>query len=120
MTRNEKQRQDAIREGQRYLDQGSLSHNYLHFYQNMIEVYLHKAEPERMLYYADALAEYTRDEPLPWSDFYIERGRLLASHLSGECDQMSQQAENLLDAAARAGIHTGTQELKAVIATGTK
>ncbi|MEW8292526.1 MAG: BTAD domain-containing putative transcriptional regulator [Candidatus Thiodiazotropha endolucinida] len=121
VTRNEKQRQDAIREGQRYLDQGSLSHNYLHFYQNMIEVYLHKAEPERMHYYADALAEYTRAEPLPWSDFYIERGRLLALNLTGKCDrESSRQAERLLEAAAKAGIHTGTQELKTIAAPGTK
>ncbi|MEW8029610.1 MAG: BTAD domain-containing putative transcriptional regulator [Candidatus Thiodiazotropha sp.] len=119
VTRDENQRHDAIREGQRYLDQGSLSHNYLHFYQNMIEVYLHKAEPERMLYYADALAEYTRHQPLPWSDFYIERGRLLALNLTGKCDRKSsRQAESLLEAAAKAGIHTGTQELKTIAASG--
>ncbi|PVV08856.1 MAG: hypothetical protein B6D77_10955 [gamma proteobacterium symbiont of Ctena orbiculata] len=121
VTRDEKQRQDAIHDGQRYLDQGSLSHNYLHFYQNMIEVHLHKREPDRMLFYADALAEYTREEPLPWSDFYIARGRLLAQNLRSEGDrEVSLQAKQLLDAAAKAGIHTGTQALKIIAGNGTE
>ncbi|MES9972357.1 MAG: BTAD domain-containing putative transcriptional regulator [Candidatus Thiodiazotropha sp.] len=115
VTRDEKQRQDAIREGQRYLDQGSLSHNYLHFYQNMIEVHHHKHEAERILYYADALAEYTRDEPLPWSDFFIARGRLLAQHLGSKNDrEMSLQAKQLLQTAAKTGIHTGTRALQEI------
>ena len=31
-----------------------------------------------------ALEDYTRPEPLPWSDFYISRGRALAAHGRGE------------------------------------
>ncbi|MBV2138342.1 MAG: AAA family ATPase [Candidatus Thiodiazotropha sp. (ex Ctena orbiculata)] len=119
VTDDEKQRQDAIREGQRYLDRGSLSHNYLHFYQNMIEVYLQREDAEKMLYYADALAEYTRKEPLPWSDFYIERGRLLAQRIRGEgVPELARKAKRLLDEATAAGLHAGTSALREITAAG--
>ncbi|MEW8470961.1 MAG: BTAD domain-containing putative transcriptional regulator [Candidatus Thiodiazotropha sp.] len=119
VTNDEKQRRDAIREGQRYLDQGSLSHNYLHFYQNMIELYLQTEDAEKALFYADALAEYTREEPLSWSDFYIGRGRLLAQQMRGEADpELTRKAKQLLDEAAGAGIHAGTSALRKIGAAG--
>ncbi|MEW8506589.1 MAG: BTAD domain-containing putative transcriptional regulator [Candidatus Thiodiazotropha sp.] len=117
VTTDEKQRQDAIREAERYLESGSLSHNHLHFYQNMMDVYVRCRDAEKILYYADALAEYTRSEPLSWSDFYIERGRLLARYIRDEnVLELAPMAKQLLDEAARAGLHAGTLELREIAA----
>ncbi|MES9991818.1 MAG: BTAD domain-containing putative transcriptional regulator [Candidatus Thiodiazotropha sp.] len=117
LTGDEKQRQDAIDEAERYLDQGSLSHNYLHFYQNMIDLYVDKNDADKILHYVDALADYTREEPLSWSDFYIQRGRLLARYLDDKSNlELAPMARELLDVASRAGLHAGTWELKEIAA----
>ncbi|MEN8129683.1 MAG: BTAD domain-containing putative transcriptional regulator [Pseudomonadota bacterium] len=116
VTSDEERRQQAITQGQRLLEQGSLSHNHLHFYQNLIEVCLNKKDKDAALHYAAALEEYTQDAPLPWSDFYIARGRLLAKtlHLKVE-EEHRQQARSLLDTARAAGLYFGTQALEALI-----
>lgn len=115
-TTDEQRRQQAIEEGQRLLDRGCLSHNYLHFYQNLIEVSLNRHDKEGVLHYADQLEKYTAGEPLPWSDFYIERGRLLAETGSGSVTEAQRQrARGLLDRAKEAGIHYGTPELSALL-----
>ena len=36
--------------------------------------------------YAQALQDYTRPEPLPRSDYFIARGRVLAAHGRGDRD----------------------------------
>jgi tetratricopeptide (TPR) repeat protein len=112
VTPDASRRQQAITEGQRLLDRGSLSHNYLHFYQNLIELCLNQNDPKGALHYAQALERYTQDEPLPWSDFYIARGRLLARiQQHGVENEHRQQAKQLLEAARTMGLHFGTPEL---------
>ncbi len=111
-TPDENRRREAIEQGQRFLDAGSLSHNYLHFYQNLIEVSLQSQDPEGMLHYASALADYTRHEPMTWSDFYISRGRLLARAMTGPVGEKERQrARELLSDAHDAGYYFGTPEL---------
>jgi tetratricopeptide (TPR) repeat protein len=118
LTTDEERSSWAITEGQRYLDQGSLSHNYLHFYQNLIEIALNREDPESALEYAARLETYTAPEPLAWSDFYIARGRLLAQALQRPVDEVQrQQAEALIEKARIAGLYFGVTGLQAV-ATG--
>jgi hypothetical protein len=45
-----------------------------------MDVYLALGELDRVLEHADALAAYTREEPLPWSEFFIARGRALVAY----------------------------------------
>jgi len=77
-------RTKLLKEGEALLKASSVSHNYLHFYQNAMEAALadrHWHEVER---YATALAAYTAAEPLPWSNFFIARARLLIRRGCGE------------------------------------
>jgi len=116
VTPDEKRRQQAIEEGQKLLDVGSLSHNYLHYYQNLIEVCLNRQDVEDAFHYAAALENYTVAEPLAWSDFYIARGRLLATVMQqGAEETQRQEAGRLLEATRAAGLHFGTPELRALI-----
>lgn len=105
----------AIAEGRRYLDQGSLSHNYLHFYQNLIEVALNREDPESALEYADRLETHTGAGPLAWSNFYIARGWLLAQTLQRPVGEIQRQrAGALLERARIAGLRFGVPEMQAV------
>ena len=47
------------------------------------------SEAER---YADALEAYAKPEPLPWSEFYAERGRALAAAGRGVPDRVALEA----------------------------
>jgi hypothetical protein len=47
------------------------------------------AEAER---YASALADYTRQEPVPWADLFIDRARALAAHGRGDRSPATRKA----------------------------
>jgi DNA-binding SARP family transcriptional activator len=68
-----------LREGERWLAEGCVSHNYLEFYRYAIEVCLRCRDWQGAMHYADALERYTCDEPLPWAMLVIATGRTLAS-----------------------------------------
>ena len=115
LTPDPARRERAIAEGQQLLDQGSLSHNYLHFYQNLIELRLQQRDVTGIRHYADALEHYTADQPLAWSDFYIRRGRLLADAMeSGTHSPYKAEAERLVQTATQLGLHFGLPELLAI------
>jgi tetratricopeptide (TPR) repeat protein len=85
-------RQSALEEGEQLLRQGCVSHNYLWFYRDAINVSLNVgdwAEAER---FAAALEGYTRAQPLPWSDFHIAKGRVLAAIGRGGRDEATLRA----------------------------
>jgi tetratricopeptide (TPR) repeat protein len=69
----------ALREGERMLEAGSVSHNYFYFYPDAIEVSLEIDDWNEADRYATALEAFARSEPMPWSDFFIARGRALAA-----------------------------------------
>ena len=59
------------------------------------------------------LEDYTRDEPLPWSDFCIARGQALASVGRGECDDsIAESLTSLLGQATRMGYKASIPALK--------
>jgi DNA-binding SARP family transcriptional activator/predicted negative regulator of RcsB-dependent stress response len=116
VTPDAQRRQEAITEGKRILDSGSLSHNHLHYYQNMIDVCLMQQDAAGARQNVAALAEYTQAEPLAWSDFYIARGTLLANVLqNGVIDEQRVEAKRLLDIAQQAGLFCGTEALHALL-----
>jgi hypothetical protein len=67
-----------LQEGERWLAEGCVSHNYLEFYRYAIEVCLRCRDWQGAMHYADALERYTCDEPLPWAMLVIAAGRALA------------------------------------------
>ena len=72
------QRRRALEEGAELLARGCVSHSYFDFYQNAIEVSLVERAWADARRYADGLAAYTADEPLPLTNLLIARARLLA------------------------------------------
>jgi tetratricopeptide (TPR) repeat protein len=79
LTDDAEERRAALAEGEALLAAGSISHNYLWFYHEAIETALAGSAWADALRYAAALEDYTRGEPLPWAEFYVARGRALAT-----------------------------------------
>ena len=69
----------ALAEGEAILRAGWLAHVVLWFYRDALEASLNAGDRDEAERYATALEDYTRPEPLPWSDFFIRRGRALAA-----------------------------------------
>ena len=68
----------AIEEGSRILAAGSVSHNHLCFHRDIMELGLQLGDPALTKKACDAMADYTREEPLPWSEFHIARAEALS------------------------------------------
>jgi class 3 adenylate cyclase/tetratricopeptide (TPR) repeat protein len=73
------ERRAALAEGERLIAHGCVGHNQLRFYPDAIEVALQLADYDEAERYAALLEDFTRPEPLPWSEFFIARGRMLAA-----------------------------------------
>ncbi len=84
VTRDPGDRRTLLMEGEALLGEGCVGHNFHHFYQLAIEASLASRDWAEADRYATALEEYTREEPLPWVDFFVSRGRVLASYGRGE------------------------------------
>jgi tetratricopeptide (TPR) repeat protein len=72
------ERRAALAEAERLLAQGSISHNYFWFYQDAIATSLEQSDWDGVERYAQALADYTHAEPLPFLEAFMARGRALA------------------------------------------
>jgi hypothetical protein len=100
-TDDPEERSQALREGEHLLHQGSISHNYFRFYRSAMEACLETGDWNETERYASALEEYTRAEPLPWTDFLIERGRALAAYGRGDRSAKTRETLSRLQALAR-------------------
>jgi class 3 adenylate cyclase/tetratricopeptide (TPR) repeat protein len=89
---DEAQCRAALAEAEAILDDGSVGHNYLNFYEDAMEACLQFGAWDEVLRYAQALQDYTRPEPLPRSDYFIARGRTLAAYGRGARDAQTMQA----------------------------
>jgi hypothetical protein len=104
-------------EGEHWLADGCVSHNYLEFYRHAIEVSLRSGDWDRAERYADALEAYTRDERLPWADLVIGAGRLLArAGCAGPGAKARKDHDALLAEARRMQFN----EIATLIAGGTR
>jgi DNA-binding SARP family transcriptional activator len=68
-----------LEEGEQLLSRGSVSHNHFEFRMLAIEFLLAARDGPGVRHHAEALAAYTREEPLPWSDLVIARAEALAA-----------------------------------------
>jgi class 3 adenylate cyclase/tetratricopeptide (TPR) repeat protein len=110
------ERRAAFEEGEVLLKTGSISHNYLFFYQAAIEATLAAEDWAAAERYAAALEEYTRPEPLAWPDFVVARGRALAAWGRGERDGAAvERLRALREQAERAGFGNSLGALEAAL-----
>jgi hypothetical protein len=86
-------RQAALEEGEALLQAGAVSHNHLLFRRDAMDACLASGDWEGAERSAAGLEEFTRSEPLPFSDFYIARARALAAHGARRSDLSSLAAE---------------------------
>lgn len=80
----------ALDDGAAILHDGAVSHNHFHFYRDAMDAAIDGKAWTETEQYARALAEFTRDEPLPWCNFFIARARALVSfgRGSGNADEL--------------------------------
>ncbi len=65
--------------GAQIIAEGCVGHSHLHFYPDACAVMLARQEWDKAVEYADALAKFTADEPLPMVDLSIQHTRVLAA-----------------------------------------
>ena len=83
---NRTERRELLAEGEALIRAGCVGHNPLFFYPDAVKVCLELGECGEVERHVMALEDYTRQEPLPWADFHIARGRALAAFGQGSCD----------------------------------
>ena len=105
-------RNAALEEGEAALREGAVSHNYFWFYRLAMDALIGAREWGRVEAYADALEDYTRAEPLPYSEFFIDRGRALAAFGRGKRDEETmRELRRLRNEADGAGFRVAIQAL---------
>ena len=92
-TEDSQSRQEILSEAEALLNTGSVGHNYLNFYEDAIEVCLQMNAWDEVERYAQALADYTRAEPLPRSQFFIKRAQALVNAARGGKGHSGDMAE---------------------------
>ena len=117
----ERQR-EALREGEAILAEGCVSHCHFDLLDAAIDVSLAAGRWQEAGRYADALAVYTAREPLPWSDFLIRRGRVLAR--AGQAQPGEAEAaplrdglSQLADEARAAGLNDALRAIEAALSS---
>ena len=111
-------RKDALNEVEAMLRKGSLAHNFLAAYRYAMDACLRSGDWDEVERYATALEDYTRPEPLPSSDFFIARGRVLTAYGRGKRDDATmQELKRLRDEAERVVLKPALPALEEALAT---
>ena len=109
-------RRSAIAEGEQLLNSGCIASSHLWFYRDAMELFLETEQWDAVEQHAQSLAEYTEAEPLPWSNFYIDRGRILARLGRGDVDSSTlREANVLLDTAKCIGLRVAIPAIEAAL-----
>lgn len=118
VTQDDERRWSALKDGEELLRRGVPAHNHLWFYRDAMEVCLKSAQWDRVESYAEALETYCRAEPIPWSDFYIARGRALAASGRGRQDGgIVLELQRLRAEAEQVGLINALPALEAALLT---
>lgn len=117
-TDNSDQRADALRHGLDIIEQGCVGHNYIGFYRDAMEVSLEQSDWDGVDRYADALESYTRAETLPYTQFFIARGRALSLFGRDQAnDSTRHELERLRSEAERVGLRSALPVLEAALSS---
>ncbi len=110
------ERAALLAEGKEMLRRGAVGHNHLWFYRDAIEALLSAGDAAGALEYVAALENYTHAEPLPWSDLFATRARLLAGAARGNVDDAMREELNRIRTALRdAGLKPFLPALEAAL-----
>ena len=97
--------QEDLKKAEAILDSGCVSHNHFWFARLAIGHALRTQAWDEVERYAKRLQSYTRKEPLPWSDFIIAQGRVLAAWGRGQrSDALITELQRLLSIAVDRGL----------------
>ncbi len=111
------EREAALSEGEALMAKGCVSHNYFEFYEEGMELMLELGDWDRLERYARALEDYTKEEPLPRSDFFIARARALVAFRAGDRSQgLRTKIEALRDQAQRCELNAACGALDEAMA----
>ncbi|WP_428268805.1 serine/threonine-protein kinase PknK [Haliangium sp.] len=111
-------RERAVSEAECLLRAGSASHNFLYFYRYAMDMALSQGDLERAERYADALEDYMRPEPVPWSRFFIQRTRALVACARQHHDARTVALlRGLYHEADRVGLHVAATALHEAFAS---
>ncbi|MCH7796776.1 MAG: tetratricopeptide repeat protein, partial [Proteobacteria bacterium] len=113
------ERKRAIEEGEAFLESGAVAHNHFWFYRDVMEMALNLGDWNGAESCAQALEDFTRAEPLPWSDFFIARGRALAAFGRGGRDAATiDELRRLRDEAEGIGFTTSLPAIEEALKAG--
>jgi hypothetical protein len=113
------ERRHALARGEAIIHAGCVGHNQLRFYPDAAEVALELGEYNEAERCAAALEDYTRPEPLPWSDFFIACGRALAALGRGRLGPtLRAELERLRVEAERLDLRAAVPRIEAALAAG--
>lgn len=104
-------RADSLKAGEDLLPTSPISHNHLIFRMAAIDASLASGNWDEAERYASELETYTAPEPLPWADFYVARGRLLARAGRGDGTDLSEKTTALIERAKTLGLDLAANEL---------
>ena len=111
------ERRRVLAEGEALIRAGCVGHNQLRFYPDAMQVALDLADHDELERYAGALEDYTRPEPLPWSNFFIARGRALAALGRGRRDAaLMAELRRLRDEGERLGLRIALPAIETALA----
>lgn len=99
------ERRAALEEGKTLLQSSSMGHNHFNFCEDSIDTCLRSGNWDELEWFARHLEDYTREEPLPFSDFIIARGRALAEFGRGDRgEELAETLRQLRDQANSVGL----------------
>jgi tetratricopeptide (TPR) repeat protein len=118
ITDDPERRRWALEQGEAVLARGCVFHNYFWFYRDAIEVALKTADWAGLERSAGALERFTAAAPVPWTSFFIARGRALAALYQGRHDQATmRELRRLRDIATAAGFRSALPALERAVAS---
>jgi hypothetical protein len=116
-TRDPSRRAQALAECEALLARGSVGHNHLWSYRYCIAASLDAGAWDEAERYARALEDYTRPEPLAWSNLWTAWGRALAAHGRRKGDPgLRDRLAALRDRAASVGMGAALPRLDQALA----
>ncbi len=117
LTDDRDERRKALEEAESILNSGCVAHNQFWFARIAIDHTLAIGEWDEVERYAARLEAYTREQPLPWSDFLIARGRALAAWGRGtRNEEVVAELKRLHELTVRQGLKPLALDLERALA----
>ncbi len=123
-TEDDDERRAALAEGKALLSSSSMGHNHFNFCEDGIDTCLQIGDWDGVDWFTSHLRDYTRDEPLPFSEFIVARATALAEFGRGErsesllarLEELSEQAGSIKLFFQRQAVDQALEQLRAATA----